>query len=229
MWFVCAQKNGVSALGLQRVLGFGSYETAWAWMHKLRRAMVRPDRELLGGDGVTVEMDCTFIGGTTQGKLSARYSNKAEVIVAVERVHPRGFGRVRLHQIDSRQRSDELFEFIRTNIAHGSILVTDGETSYRAITKRLQIRHEPVNLIISKRVAHEALPAVHQVASLLKRWLAGTLHDGISPKHLEYYLDEYTFRFNRRKSRSRGLLWYRLVQQAVNTDPHPLDALQHKI
>lgn len=229
MWFVCAQKNGVSALGLQRVLGFGSYETAWAWMHKLRRAMVRPDRELLGGDGVTVEMDCTFIGGTAQGKLSARYSNKAEVIVAVERVHPRGFGRIRLHQIDSRQRSDELFEFIRTNIAHGSILVTDGETSYPAITKRLQIRHEPVNLIVSKRVAHEALPAVHQVASLLKRWLAGTHHDGISPKHLEYYLDEYTFRFNRRKSRSRGLLWYRLVQQAVNTDPHPLDVLQNKI
>ena len=229
MWFVCAQKNGVSALGLQRVLGFGSYETAWAWMHKLRRAMVRPDRELLGGDDVTVEIDSTFIGGRTQGMSGPRYANKTEVVVAVERVHPHGFGRIRLHQIDSSHRSDELFEFIRTNIAHGTVLVTDGEGSYPPITQRLQIRHEPVNLVASKRAAHEALPAVHQVSSLLKRWLAGTLHDGISTTHLAYYLDEYTFRFNCRSSRSRGLLWYRLVQQAVNTDPHPLDVLQHKI
>lgn len=229
MWFVCAQKNGVSALGLQRVLGFGSYETAWAWMHKLRRAMVRPDRELLGGDDVTVEIDSTFIGGRTQGRGGPRYANKTEVVVAVERVHPHGFGRIRLHHIDSRHRSDELFEFVRTNIAHGTVLVTDGEGSYPRITQRLQIRHEPVNLIASKRSAHEALPAVHQVSSLLKRWLAGTLHDGVSTTHLAYYLDEYTFRFNRRSSRSRGLLWYRLVQQAVNTDPHPLDVLQHKI
>ncbi len=229
MWFVCSQKNGVSALGLQRVLGFGSYETAWAWLHKLRRAMVRPDRELLGGDGVTVEMDSTFIGGRKQGKLSSRYANKSEIVIAVERLSPRGFGRVRLARIDSSERSAELFEFIRTNIAHGSVLVTDGETAYPAITRRLQIRHEPVNLIATKRPAHEALPAVHHVASLLKRWIAGTLHDSVSPDNLGYYLDEYTFRFNRRTSRSRGLLWFRLVQQAVNTDPHPLHTLQHKM
>jgi len=229
MWFVCAQKNGVSALGLQRVLGFGSYETAWAWMHKLRRAMVRPDRDLLGGDDVTVEMDSTFIGGRTQGRSGTRYANKTEVVVAVERVRPRGFGRVRLHQIDSAHRRDELFEFLRTRVAHGTILVTDGETAYPAITRRLQIRHEPVNLVTTRRVAHEALPAVHQVASLLKRWLAGTMHDGQADTYLEYYLDEFTFRFNRRTSRSRGLLWFRLVQQAVATDPHPLDVLQHKM
>jgi transposase-like protein len=229
MWFVCAQKNGVSALGLQRVLGFGSYETAWAWLHKLRRAMVRPNRELLGGDDVTVEMDSTFIGGRAQGKRGLRYANKTEVVVAVERAQPRGFGRIRLHQIDSSHRSEELFELIRTDIAHGTILVTDGETAYPAITRRLQIRHEPVNLIVSGRLAHEALPAVHHVASLLKRWLAGTLHDRVSSDHLAYYLDEFTFRFNRRTSRSRGLLWFRLVQQAVNTDPHPLDVLQHKM
>jgi transposase-like protein len=229
MWLLCSQKNGVSALGLQRVLGFGSYETAWAWMHKLRRAMVRPDRELLGGDDVTVEMDSTFIGGRSQGKRGVRYANKTEVVVAVERAHPRGFGRIRLRQIDSSQRSEELFEFIRTDIAHGTILVTDGETSYPAITRRLQIRHEPVNLVVSRRPAQEALPAVHHVASLLKRWIAGTLHDRVSSDHLASYLDEFTFRFNRRTSRSRGLLWYRLVQQAVNTDPHPLDVLQHKM
>ena len=229
MWFVCAQKNGVSALGLQRVLGFGSYETAWAWMHKLRRAMVRPDRELLGGEGVSVEMDQTFIGGRTQGKRGARYVNKTEVAIAVERMHPKGFGRVRLRAIDMSQRRDELFDFTRDSIAHGSILYTDGETSYPDITRRLQIRHQPVILIAAKSPAHELLPAVHQVASLLKRWLAGTLHDGQTDTHLGYYLDEFTFRFNRRKSRSRGLLWYRLVQQAVNTDPHPYDILTHKM
>lgn len=229
MWFVCAQKNGVSALGLQRVLGFGSYETAWAWLHKLRRTMVRPDRDLLGGEGVTVEMDSTFIGGRKQGQRGPRYDNKTEVVVAVERAHPRGFGRIRLRQIDSSNRSEELFEFIRTNIAHGTVLVTDGETSYIAITRRLQIRHEPINLVATKRPGHEALPAVHHVASLLKRWLAGTFHDRVDTANLGYYLDEYTFRFNRRSSRSRGLLWFRLIQQAVQTDPHPLNTLQHKI
>lgn len=229
MWFVCSQKNGVSALGLQRVLGFGSYETAWAWMHKLRRAMVRPDRELLGGDDVAVEVDSTFIGGRKQVGRGSRFTNKNEVVIAVERVQPRGFGRVRLAQVDSSRRSEELFDFIQTNIAHGSVLVTDGETTYPAIAKRLQPRHEPVNLVATKRAAHEALPAVHHVASLLKRWIAGTLHDRVSTSHLAYYLDEYTFRFNRRTSRSRGLLWYRLIQQACNTDPHPLDTLQHKM
>lgn len=229
MWFVCAQKNGVSALGLQRVLGFGSYETAWAWMHKLRRAMVRPDRDLLGGDGVAVEIDQTFIGGRTQGRSSARYANKAEVAIAVERQHPRGLGRVRLRHIDLEDRKRELFSFTQTCVAHGTIVYTDGDRAYRDITRRLQLRHEPIVMISSPSPAHEVLPAVHQVASLLKRWLAGTLHDGQSDTHLGYYLDEFTFRFNRRTSRSRGLLWYRLVQQAVLTDPHPYDVLTHKM
>jgi len=198
-------------------------------MHKLRRAMVRPDRELLGGDGVTVELDSTFLGGRRAGRGARHYLNKAEVVIGVERQHPRGLGRVRLAHIDSSRRSDELFEFVRTNLAHGTIMVTDGERSYPKIARRLQTQHEPINLVGTKQLGHEALPAVHQVASLLKRWLAGTLHDGHSDEHLEYYLDEYTFRFNRRTSRSRGLLWYRLVQQAVNTDPHPLHILQHKM
>ena len=181
MWFVCSQKHGVSALGLQRVLGFGSYETAWAWMHKLRRAMVRPDRELLGGDDVTVEVDSTFVGGRKQVGRGSRFANKNEVVIAAERVQPRGFGRVRLAQLDSSRRSEELFEFIQANIAHGSVLVTDGETTYPAIAKRLRLRHEPINLVATKRDAHEALPAVHHVASLLKRWIADTLHDRSEP------------------------------------------------
>ena len=226
MWFICSQKNGVSALGLQRVLGFGSYETAWAWMHKLRRAMVRPGRELLGGDGATVEMDSTFIGGTTGSKSGARYANKAEVVIAIEIEHPKGYGRIRLRHIDSRHRKEELHAFITDVVAHGSILRTDGDSIYTAITKALQITHDPHVVYSSIRPAHELLPGVHRIASLLKRWLAGTMHDGQAAANLDYYLDEFTFRFNRRKSGSRGMLWYRLIQQAVNTDPHPLNTLK---
>jgi len=231
MWFVCSQKNGVSALGLQRVLGFGSYETAWAWLHKLRRAMVRPDRELLGGEGVSVEVDQTFLGGIgpARSRSGPRYANKAEVVIAVERQHPKGLGRARLAHIATEDRKAEILEFTRHNIAHGTILYTDGEPSYAAAAKVLQLHHEPVVVSHSPNPAHELLPAVHRVASLLKRWIAGTLHDRISDQHLAYYLDEFTFRFNRRTSRSRGLLWYRLVQQAADTDPHPLPTLHHKM
>jgi hypothetical protein len=229
MWFVCSQKQGVSALGLQRVLGFGSYETAWAWLHKLRRAMVRPDRELLGGDGVAVEVDQTFLGAPLRGKAGPRYANKAEIVIAVERQHPAGLGRARLAHIDTADRKAELLEFTRYNIAHGTILYTDGEPSYAAAAKALQLRHEPITVTRAAERAHVLLPAVHRVASLLKRWIEGTLHDRVSDQHLAYYLDEFTFRFNRRNSRARGLLWYRLVQQAVDTDPHPLAVLQHKI
>jgi hypothetical protein len=84
MWFVCAQKTGVSALSLYDQFGFGSYETAWAWLHKLRRAMVIPGRDLLGGPGVSVEIDQTFIGGRTRGRSGQRYHNKVEVVIAVE-------------------------------------------------------------------------------------------------------------------------------------------------
>ncbi len=229
MWFVCSQKNGVSAMGLQRVLGFGSYETAWAWLHKLRRAMVRPDRELLGGEGVAVEIDQTFLGGQRSPRSGPRYANKAEVVIAVERVHPKGLGRIRLARIDTGDRKAELLEFIRHNIAHGTILYTDGEASYTAAAKTLRLDHEPINMSKAPDAAHVHLPAVHRVASLLKRWIAGTLQDRVSDQHLAYYLDEFTFRFNRRTSRSRGLLWYRLVQQALDTDPHPLATLQHKM
>jgi hypothetical protein len=222
MWFVCAQKNGVSALGLQRVLGFGSYQTAWAWLHKLRRAMVRPEREPLGGPGVSVEMDCTFVGGRTPGKAgNRRYANKDEVVIAVERRHPRGLGRVRLACIDSRERKAEIFDFAKANIAPGTVLYTDGDRLYNDLDRELDIVHERLVLISAGQQAHRLLPAAHRVASLLKRWLAGTLHHGHSGAHLDYYLDEFTFRFNRRNSQRRGLLWYRLVQQAAATGPHP--------
>jgi ISXO2-like transposase domain/Transposase zinc-ribbon domain len=225
MWFVCAQKNGVSALGVQRVLGFGSYRTAWTWMHKLRRAMVRPARDRLGGPDVAVEIDQTFVGGRTQGRNGPRYRNKTEVVIAVERLHPKGLGRARLRQIDMTNRKEELFDFTRDSVATGSIVYTDGEGAFCYATERLHLRHEPIIMVASPNPAHETLPAVHRVASLLKRWLAGTLHDAVASDHLDYYLDEFTFRFNRRTSRSRGLMWYRLVQQAVHTDPHPYHQL----
>lgn len=224
IWFVCAQKNGTSAKGLQAMFGFGSYETAWAWMHKIRRAMVRPDRDLLGGPGVAVELDETFVGGRTPAD-SGRYEKKAEVVIAVERKHPKGLGRVRMRQIDSKNRREEIFDFIDDVITPGTILYTDGATAYNRIKDEFDLVHEPINLVASSEKAHNMLPAVHRVASLLKRWIGGTLHHGQSSKHLDYYLDEYTFRFNRRTSRSRGMLFYRLLQQAVNTDPHPLKTL----
>jgi len=225
VWFVCADKSGTSAMGLQRVLGFGSYETAWAWMHKLRRAMVRPERDRLGGPGVAVELDETFIGGRSQLGRRGRYETKAEVVIAVERRHPKGLGRVRMRRIDTRNRKDEIFDFVTDTLAPGTILYTDGAAAYKGIDRHAGVTHEPIALVHSDSPAHKMLPAVHRVASLLKRWLAGTMHYGQSATHLDYYLDEFTFRFNRRNSRSRGLLFYRLLQQALNTDPHPLHDL----
>ena len=143
------------------------------------------------------------------------------MVIAVERRHPRGLGRVRLGRIDSSQRKAEIFDFAEANIAPGTILYTDGDRLYHELARRLDITHERIVLIGASERAQRLLPAVHRVASLLKRWLAGTLHNGHASAHLDYYLDEFTFRFNRRNSRRRGLLWYRLVQQAVATDPHP--------
>jgi predicted RNA-binding Zn-ribbon protein involved in translation (DUF1610 family)/transposase-like protein len=214
IWFVTSQKNRVSALGLQRVLGFGSYETAWAWMHKLRRAMVRPDRDLLTG---TVEVDETFVGGRASG-LAGGSSDKVPVMVAVERVNSRKLGRVR-HALAAAPNTLELVEFATTTIAPGSTVRTDGARMMRRLTG-LGYTHEYVDGYRAPDPT-AVLPGVHLVASLLKRWLIGTLHYGVDDAQLRYYLDEYTFRFNRRTARSRGLLFYRLLQQAVKTDPQP--------
>lgn len=223
-WFVCSQKTGASALGLKRVLGFGSYETAWAWMHKLRRAMVRPDRDQLGGEGVEVELDQTFVGGRSQGGRRARYETKAEVTIAVERRRPKGLGRVRMRRI-GKERKDDIYDFAKEVIAPGSVVYTDGDRLYNDLPSEVGVTHERIVVSSAVDPAHTLLPAVHRVASLLGRWLAGTLHYGQSTAHLDYYLDEFTFRFNRRTSRSRGLLFYRLLQQAAKTDPHPLREL----
>lgn len=219
IWYICASKNGISGATLQQVFGFGSYETAWAWLHKLRRAMVRPAREMLTG---TVELDYVLVGGRSKGRAGGS-SHKVPVMVAVEVTDERQIGRVRLSRADA-VNSNELRAFAKFAIAPGSTIRTDGAGNLRRLSE-MGFTHEYHSMISSKEPAHEVMPGVHLVASLLKRWLAGTLHYGIAKEKLDYYLDEYTFRFNRRHSRSRGLLFYRLVQQAVATDPHPLKAL----
>jgi transposase-like protein len=215
VWFVTSTKNGVSALALQQQLGFGSYETAWAWLHKLRRAMVRPDRDLLSG---LVELDETFVGGVSVGKQGAS-TDKVPVQIAVERVTAHQLGRVRF-AIATRPGTAQLVEFGCSTIEPGSTIRTDGSRTLRRLAER-GYTHEYRTGYNAPDKSQE-LPGVHLVASLLKRWLAGTLHHRASDKHLAYYLDEYAFRFNRRHSTARGMLFYRLLQQAVATDPHPL-------
>lgn len=217
VWFVTSQKNGVSALGLQRVLGMGSYRTAWTWMHKLRRAMVRPDRDRL--DGV-VEVDETMVGGRERGKRTAGRgtTNKAVVVIAVEVLEPKGFGRVRLAHLREVS-SESLCGFVGATVTAGATVRTDGWNVYAPLAKTFG--HQSIAISRTDQPAHVSLPGVHRVASLLKRWLTGTLHYGYSVDQLDYYLDEFTFRFNRRTSASRGLLFYRLLQQALATDPHP--------
>lgn len=217
-WFVTSTKNGMSALALQNQLGFGSYETAWAWLQKLRRAMVRPGRDLLTG---VVELDETFVGGVSVGKNGAG-TDKVPVRIAVERVGPSKLGRVRFALADA-PGSLGLVDFACATVEPGSTIRTDGARMLRRLAG-LGYQHEYATVYNSPDKSKE-LPGVHMVASLLKRWLVGTLHYRVSDKHLEYYLDEYAFRFNRRNSKARGLLFYRLLQQAVATDPHPLTEL----
>jgi transposase-like protein len=218
IWFVTSQKNGMSAQGLQRVLGFGSYETAWAWLHKLRRAMVRPDRDRLSG---TVEVDETMVGGVSPGMFGAA-TGKVPVMIAVERNDAHRLGRVRLAVAD-RPGSLALVDWAAAVIEPGSTIKTDGAPVLRRLADR-GFTHQ-ATAAYSAADQSSVLPGVHLVASLLKRWLIGTLHYRVEQQHLPYYLDEYTFRFNRRTARSRGLLFYRFLQQAVNTDPHPLHEL----
>ena len=216
MWYITSQKNGASALGLQRVLGFGSYQTAWAWLHKLRRAMVRPGRERLSG---VVEVDESYVGGEEEGVHGRYTQTKAIVAIAVEVRSPKGFGRIRTKRVAGVAAAD-LTPFVRDVIEPGSIVQTDGWSGYNEIAEH---GYQRVKKVTSRYgdPAHVTMPSVHRVSALLKRWLLGTHQGAVSRHHLDYYLDEFTFRFNRRTSRSRGKLFYRLVQQAVQVNPAP--------
>jgi len=226
IWFVTSQKNGVSAQGLQDALGFGSYETAWAWLHKLRRAMVRPDRELLGNDpGGTVELDQSFLGGRTSRK-PGRSSDKVPITIAVERSQRGRLGRARLEVADQPGGLD-IIDFATEVITPGATIHTDGARMFTRLADLGYTHHATPSTKAGHQVddPDAVMPGPHLVSSLLKRWTAGTLHHRLSYQHLPYYLDEFTFRFNRRNSRARGMLFYRLLQQAVDTDPHPLKEL----
>ena len=213
MWYVTSQKNGASALGLQRVLGLGSYQTAWVWLHKLRRAMVRPGRDHLSG---WVEVDETYVGGWEEGMKGRRRGEKSLVVIAAQAAG-NAIGRIRM-QVISDASADSLHPFIKGNVELGSTVHTDGWQGYAGIAKK-GYDHE-ISLIRGRpREASKLLPRVHRVASLLKRWLLGTHQGAVEPQHLAYYLDEFTFRFNRRTCKSRGKLFYRLMQQAVATGP----------
>lgn len=216
IWYITNQKNGVSALGVNRLLGFGSYQTSWTLLHKLRSAMVNPEREKLSG---LVEIDETFIGVAIpkKNKINQKSKRKTVVLVAIELLEPKGFGRIRLRHVSAATK-ENIKQFILDVVKPESVIYSDGSPIYNCAKEQGFTHHKTVHLG-SEIAAHMTMPGVHRVASLLKRWLLGAYQGAIQEKQLAYYLDEYTFRFNRRKSKSRGLLFYRLLEQAVITAP----------
>ncbi len=221
IWHVVSQKNGISALGLQRVLGLGSYETAWTWLHKLRRAMVRPGRDRLAG---RIEVDEAFVGASEKGVNGRETRTKAKIVVAAQEDGLR-IGRVRLRCVKDFS-GTRLTGFVREAVEPGSTVHTDGWQAYNGLAA-MGYRHEVTVLSASENVGEELLPLVHRVIAHLKRWLMGTHHGAASPEHMNDYLQEFAFRFNRRTSRSHGKLFYRLVQQAMQIAPHPYQSIIH--
>jgi transposase-like protein len=219
MYWLASQKNGASALGLQRVLGLGSYKTAWTWLHKFRRAMVRPGRDRLTG---RVEVDETYLGGLEEGVRGRQTERKSLIAIAAQEDGP-GIGRIRMKRIPDAS-ADSLMPFVQEAIEPGSIVHTDGWLGYLPVEGKGYV-HQVTFLQGKKESASQLMPRVHRVASLVKRWILGTHQGAVSHEHLEYYLDEFTFRFNRRRSGNRGKLFYRLVQQAVIVDPVPYKSM----
>lgn len=220
IWWVTTQKNGASAKGLQQILGLRKYETAWTWLHKIRKAMVFPNRLKLKD---TVEVDETYIGSEEkEGKRGRGTENKILVAVAVELDVNKKPGRVRMSVIPDAS-GDSLKGFVTNNIEKGTTVITDGWSGYSFLDSE-----EYQHTVIPQKYADskdKMLPHVHMIISLLKRWLLGTHQGAVSEKHLQAYLDEYVFRFNRRKSAERGLLFYRLLECAMHVQPITYDKL----
>lgn len=210
IWYVVNQKQGASALGVQRVLGV-SYLTAWRWLHKLRRAMVRPGRERLAG---VVELDEVYLGGERPGKRGRGAAGKALVLVAAQADGAR-IGRIRLVRVANASQA-VLTPTVCGIVAPNTQVLTDDWDGYGGLAAagydRQVVRKSAV-------VGENLLPRANRVASLLQRWLLGTHQGAVAHSHLDYYLDEFVFRFNRRRSRSRGLLFYRLVEQSLAIAP----------
>ena len=217
-WSFATPKDGISALGLQRTLQIGSYQTAWAMLHRLRSVLIRPGRELLSGQ---VEVDETYIGGQEPGLAGGRAKGKkALVAVAVELTQPKGFGRCRMRIIPDGSAAT-LHSFIADNVAPETTVITDGWTGYLGIDQ-VGYPHDRRSQRAARALGEDIgllLPGVHRVAALAKRWLLSTHQGAVDTEHLDEYLDEFCFRFNRRTSRSRGLVFLRVLQLAVGHDP----------
>jgi len=217
-WMFATGKDGMSALSVQRALEIGSYPTAWAMLHRLRSVLVRPGRERLTG---MVEVDETFIGGEEAGLRGGRARGKKVLTgIAVEVTSPKGMGRCRMAPLADAS-ATSLHAFVTDHIEPGTTVITDAWQGYRGLDELGYLHNRR-----SQRAARahgqdpgELLPAVHRVASLAKRWLLGTHQGSVEPAHLPSYLNEFVFRFNRRRSRSRGLVFYRILQLAIAHDP----------
>ena len=217
-WLFATAKDGTSALGLQRALEFGSYQTAWAMLHRLRSVLVVPGRDRLTG---TVEVDETYIGGEESGLKGGRAKGKKALVgIAVELKDPKGFGRCRMAVIDDGSAAS-LRPFVTAHVEPGATLITDAWQGYGGISQ-LGYTHDPRSQRAARARGQDAallLPGVHRVASLAKRWLLGTHQGAVDQAHLDSYLNEFVFRFNRRNSRSRGLDFYRVLELAVGHHP----------
>lgn len=213
-WHLTTAKNGLSAKTLERTLGT-SYRTAWAMLQRYRVSMVRSERDLLSG---AIEVDETLVGGVAHGGKRGRGTSKSIVVIAVEVKKPKGFGRIRMRYIPNCSGTN-LQPFICAVVANGAIVRTDGWTGYNGLSKHGYLHERTVLSSSGGDPAHVAMPGVHRVASLLKRWILGTHQGSFIPIHLQAYVEEFTFRFNRRTSNSRGLVFHRLLEQAMTTGP----------
>src|ERR1700760_3894227 len=218
IYLVTSSKGGIAAAELQRQLGLGSYQTAWTWLHKLRKAMVRPDRQPLAG---RVEADETYVGGPRPGKPGRGAAGKTLVAGAVEagRGEARGrrLGRLRLAVLPDASAAS-LEGFLAANVAPPATVATGGGRGYLGLPA-VGYDHEPVNLSASGDDASLRLPAIHLVFGLAERWLLGTHHGAVSEKHLPAYLDEYVFRSNRRTADLISHGFARLVEHAGQIRP----------
>jgi len=214
IWWMTSQKTGVSALSLQKNLGLGSYRTAWLLLHKIRNSMIHADRSLLQGE---VEVDEAFIGGIRTGKRGRGAEGKELIVIAAECSGEKRIGRIRIQRVPDA--STEILEtFILANIAPGSTIHTDGWRSYNDVGK-IGYKHLPRKSATVD--PDELLPRVNSVTALLKRWLLGTLHGRLDPKHMDSYFEEFVFRFNRRTSKVRGLLFQRVLENSMRVSPTP--------
>ena len=213
MWYVTSQTQGVNAVGLQRVLGLRRDQTAWAWRHKRRRAMGRPGRERRSG---RVEVDATYVGGVERGVRGREPFAQSIVVMAVQ-ADGDGIGRIRMRRVPNVS-ADSLLPFVHEAVERESVVHTDGGRGYARLSEQGD-PHDVTTLARSDDPAHAVMPRVQRVASRLKRWILGTHHGSISPPHLAYDLDAFTFRFTRRTSQARGLPFYRLLQHGLEVAP----------